>query len=60
MLNNGNKFNVMNPALARKLGFYIWKTNVRAQKIDGSIFETFKIVIDNFQIQDKAGRPRFF
>ena len=31
-----------------KLGFKIRKTNVRAQKIDNAIFETFRMVIANF------------
>ena len=50
----------MNPNIARKLGFKIWKTNIRAQKIDGSALETFEMVIADFQVEDKANRPRFF
>ena len=38
----------MNSALTWKLGFFIQKTNVGAQKIDGSAFKTFKMVIANF------------
>ena len=33
---------------------------VRAQKIDGIAFKTFGIVIADFQIKDKIGKPRFF
>lgn len=36
------------------------KTNVKAQKIDNSILEIFRIIIANFQIEDKVGRPRYF
>ena len=36
------------------------KTNVRAQKIDGSALETFGMVIADFQVEDKGGRLRFF
>ena len=50
----------MNPAYAKKLGFKSQKTNVGAQKIDGSSLETFEMVIANFQMEDKSGRPRFF
>ena len=50
----------MNPALTQKLGFYIQKTNVKAQKIDDSAFKIFKMVIANFQGEDKVGKPRFF
>ena len=50
----------MSPAFARKLGFHIQKTNVGAQKIDDFIFKTFGMVIADFQVEDKGGRPRFF
>ena len=50
----------MSPIFVRKLGLYIRKTNVRAQKIDSSTFETFGIVIADFQVEYKGGRPRFF
>ena len=50
----------MNPDYARKLGLKIWRTNIRAQKIDGSVQEIFEMVIADFQIEDKASRPRFF
>ena len=50
----------MSPAFAWKLGFQTRKTNVRAQKIHGSILKTFEMVIDDFQIEDKVGRPKFF
>ena len=50
----------MNPTYAEKLGLKTWKTNVGAQKIDGSALETFGIVIADFQVEDKGDRPRFF
>ena len=50
----------MSPAYAKKLGLKTWKTNVGAQKIDGSALETFGMVIADFQVEDKGGRPRFF
>ena len=34
--------------------------NVGAQKIDHFTLETFKILISNFQIEDKISRSRFF
>ena len=60
LLNSGNEVNAMNPAFAWKLGLKSWKTNVGAQKIDGSTLETFEIVIAGFQLEDKGGRPKFF
>ena len=50
----------MNPDFARKLSLKVWETNVGAQKIDGSALETFEMVNADFQIEDKAKRPRFF
>ena len=50
----------MSRAFARKLGLYIQKTNVEAKKIDDSTLETFGMVITDFQVEDKGGRPRFF
>ena len=60
LLNNGSKINAMNPTFIRKLGFHIRMTNVGAQKINGSTLKTFRIVIADFQVEDKGGRPRFF
>ena len=48
LFDSGSKANVMNPAYAKKLGLKTRKTNVRAQKIDGSALETFKMVIADF------------
>ena len=50
----------MDPVFARKLGFHIQKTNVVVQKIDSSTLEIFGMVIANFEIEDKGGKPRFF
>ena len=43
-----------------RLGLKTWKTNVWAQKIDGSALKTFGMVIADFQEENKGGRPRFF
>ena len=50
----------MIPAYAKQLGFRIRKTDVEAQKIDGSLLRTFEMVIANFQVEDKLGRIWFF
>ena len=50
----------MAPAYAKKLGLRVRKTDVGAQKIDGSILETYGMVIAGFQVQDKFGKARFF
>ena len=50
----------MSSIFTQKLGFHIRKTNVGAQKIDGSTLETFGMVIADFQVEEKGGRARFF
>ena len=50
----------MNPVYVKRLGLHIQKSNIGAQKFDGSALETFEMVIANFQVEDKSGRPRFF
>ena len=60
MLDSGNEINAINLDSAQKLGFKIWKTNIRAQKIDDSTLEIFGMVIADFQVEDKANKLRFF
>ena len=60
LLNSGSEVNAMSPDYAERLGLKTRKTNVGAQKIDGSALETFGMVIADFQVEDKGSRPRFF
>lgn len=60
LINLDNKVNIMILAYAAKLGFKLQKINIRVQKIDGSIFNTFKMVLNNFQIENKLGKAGFF
>ena len=48
LFDSGSKVNAMSPAYAKKLSFKTRKTNIRAQKINGSALETFGMVIANF------------
>ncbi len=50
----------MSQAFAQQLGLKIRKTNVRAQKIDGTTLETYGMVVSTFSVSDKVGRERFF
>ena len=50
----------MNPNYAWKLGLKIRKTNIEAQKIYSSALEIFGMIIADFQVEDKASRPRLF
>ena len=46
--NSGSKLNVMSLACIERLSLKARKTNVGAQKIDGSALETFEMVIADF------------
>ena len=50
----------MTPAYTKQLGLWTRKTDVKAQKIDGSLLATYGMVIAAFQVKDKLGRARFF
>ena len=60
LIDFGSEVNVMTPAYAKQLGLRTQKTDVGAQKIDGSLLTTYGIVIAGFQIKDKLNRARFF
>ena len=43
-------------AYTKHLSFWIWKTDITAQKIDDLLLKTFKMVIGNFQVIYKFGK----
>ena len=55
-----SKFNAMTLAYVKQLGLQVRKTDVRAQKIDGSLLWTCEMVIAGFQVEDKLGKAQFF
>ena len=50
----------MNPTYASRLGLRVYRTDIRAQKVDGSTLKTFGMVLASFQVEDKLGRIWFF
>ena len=50
----------MSSAYIKKLCLKPWKINVRGQKIDGSTLKIFRLVIADFQVDNKVGKPRLF
>lgn len=48
LLDLGSEVNAIMPAYVFKLSLQIRFTNVKAQKINGSTFKTFKIVLTSF------------
>ncbi len=60
LLDSRSEVNAMSQAFAQQIGFKIRKTNVGAQKIDGTTLETYGMVVSTFSVLDKDGRKRFF
>ena len=50
----------MNLVYVSRLGLRVYRTNIRAQKIDGSTLKTFEMVLASFQVEDKLRKIRFF
>lgn len=60
LINSDSELNAMILAYPKQLGIQIRPINVRAQKINGSSVETFRIVIAGFKVIDKLGKVKFF
>lgn len=45
---------------ALQLGLKIWKINAEAQKINGTTWETYKMIVSTFFVSDKDNKKRFF
>ena len=50
----------MIPAYASRLGLQVYRTNIRAQKVDDFTLEIFGMVLASFQVEDKLEKARFF
>ena len=48
LIDSGSEVNTMTPGYILKLGLKVRPTNVGVQKIDGSILETFGMVLASF------------
>ena len=60
LLDLGSEVNAIHPALACKLGLPVRPTDIGAQKIDGTMLDTFGMVVIAFSVTDKANQVRFF
>lgn len=60
LLNFNSEVNIISLVYVAKLGFKIRSTDVKAQKIDDSTFEIFKIVLTSFQVKDKIKKAQLF
>ncbi len=59
-MDSESKVNAMNQAFTSQLDPKICKTNVEAQKIDGTTFKIYGIVVSTFSVLDKDDRERVF
>ena len=50
----------MHPFFAKQLGLPIRPTNIGAQKIDGTMLDTHRMVVVAFSVEDKVNWVRFF
>ena len=57
---SGTEVNAIHLTFAQELGLPIRTTDVRAQKIDGTMLDTFGMVDVAFSVTDKANQVRFF
>ena len=55
-----SKVNAIYPTFAKELDLFISPIDVRIQKIDSNMLDTFGIVVAAFSVIDKANRVRFF
>lgn len=60
LLNFGNETNAIMPAYATKINLKVRLINIGAQKIDGFILNTFRMVLTNFQMKDKLSEAQYF
>ena len=60
LIDSGSEVNAIHPSFAKQLGLPIKPTNIRAQKINSTMLDTYGIVVIAFSVVDKANRVRFF
>ena len=60
MIDSGSEVNAIHLTFIKELGLPIRPTYVGAQKIDGSMLDTYGMVVAAFSVTDKANQVRFF
>lgn len=56
----GSKLNKITPIYVLKLGLWVCQTYIGTQKIDGSTFKIFEIILASFQLENKLKMAKFF
>ena len=60
LLDSRGEVNAIYPTFAKELGLPIRLTDIRLQKIDGTIIEIYEIIVAVFAVTDKANQVKFF
>ena len=60
LFDSNSKVNAIHPTFAQELGLPIRPTDVRAQEINSTMLDTFRMVVIAFSVTDKANQVRFF
>ena len=59
LFDSGSEVNAIHPTFVWELGLPIRPTDVEAQKIDGTMLDTFGMVVVAFSVIDKANQVSF-
>ena len=59
-LDSSSEVNVLYPTFAKELGLPIRLIDVGAQKIDGTMLDTYKMIVTALLVIDKVNQIRFF
>ena len=60
VFDSGSKVNAMHMAFVIKFGFVVQTINIGTQKIDGTTFEIYKMIIAAFSVTNQADKVKFF
>ena len=60
LVDSESEFNAIHLTFAKQLGLPIRPTDVRAQKIDGTILDNYEMVVADFSVEEKANQVGFF
>ena len=56
----GSKLNTITLGYTLKISLKIYLIDIRAEKIDSSIFKTFKMVLASFKVENTLEKTWFF
>ena len=60
LIDSESEVNTIRLSFAKQLGFPIRSIDIRTQKINGTMLDTYKIIVAPFSLVDKTNRVRFF